>query len=83
MPVVDDRLICCSCGNDLGDADDPYRDPDCEVCLKRQAMDEDQRDMDHEAAQDNGCSCPCHYDNREVAPHHTCCLNRDAADAQA
>lgn len=34
MPIIDGRLTCCQCGADLGDADDPYRDPDCERCLK-------------------------------------------------
>ena len=35
MPEVDGRLVCCVCGADLGDADDPYRDPDCTACEKR------------------------------------------------
>lgn len=26
------RLRCCSCGADLGPADDPYRDPSCRRC---------------------------------------------------
>lgn len=79
MSEIDGRLICCSCGNDLGDADDPYRDPDCEVCLRRELEQLDELDRAHRA----GCSCPCHYDDTEVAPHHTCCQQRHFVDAQA
>ena len=35
MPVVNGRLVCVACGTDLGDAGDPYRDPDCHECLRR------------------------------------------------
>lgn len=35
-PRADDRLRCCVCDADLGDASDPYRDPDCMECLKRE-----------------------------------------------
>lgn len=30
-----DRLTCCVCEADLGDASDPYADPDCMDCLHR------------------------------------------------
>jgi hypothetical protein len=36
MPVVNGRLVCCVCGSDLGDADDPYRDPTCGYCIDRE-----------------------------------------------
>jgi hypothetical protein len=35
MPIVHGRLTCFTCGNDLGDANDPYRDPNCEICEQR------------------------------------------------
>lgn len=41
MPVVNGRLTCCTCGADLGDAEDPYRDPTCMVCEERSAREED------------------------------------------
>lgn len=34
MPEVNGRLTCCTCGSDLGDAEDPYRDPACALCLE-------------------------------------------------
>lgn len=34
------RLTCSRCGADLGDADDPYCDPDCIECLHRDLADE-------------------------------------------
>lgn len=46
MPVVNGRLTCCTCGADLGDAEDPYRDPDCSACLNRQEAEaEEQLEM--------------------------------------
>lgn len=58
-PRADDRLRCCVCGADLGPADDPYRDPDCMDCLKREweqeaqaAEDEDRRRGEAEWAPD-------------------------------
>lgn len=39
-PVIHGRLVCCTCGADLGDAEDPYRDPDCGECFKRQMQQE-------------------------------------------
>ncbi len=36
MPTINGRLVCCSCGSDLGDAEDPYADPACRVCLDRE-----------------------------------------------
>ena len=44
MPTVNGRLTCCQCGADLGDASDPYRDPDCMDCINREA----QNDWDNE-----------------------------------
>jgi len=32
MPTVNGRLTCARCGEDLGDAEDPYRDPTCATC---------------------------------------------------
>ena len=29
-----DRLYCCTCGADIGDATDPYADPNCAECLE-------------------------------------------------
>lgn len=40
------RLTCLTCGADLGDAEDPYRDPDCLACLYRSI----QEDLDAEVA---------------------------------
>lgn len=45
MPEINGRLICCVCGCDLGDANDPFRDPDCPDCLER----EFQMEMEREA----------------------------------
>jgi hypothetical protein len=39
------RLTCCSCGADLGDASDPYRDPDCERCAQQAINEELERDL--------------------------------------
>lgn len=51
MPVVDGRLTCCVCGSDLGDAEDPYRDPSCGVCLDREVEQEsEQEQAEHEAS---------------------------------
>lgn len=53
MPVVQGRLTCCGCGADLGDAEDPYRDPSCAQCERRQAIAEaeaeDERDRWNDA----------------------------------
>ncbi len=57
MPVVSGRLTCCSCGADLGDASDPYRDPDCGDCLNRDAQAEHEADMQRDAEQAN-IVCP-------------------------
>ena len=51
MPVIDGRLTCCSCGADLGDAEDPYLDPDCEACEKRRLVAE----MEQEAEDESLC----------------------------
>ena len=40
MPIVNGRLVCCSCGADLGDAGDPYRDPSCLNCAQLEAEQE-------------------------------------------
>jgi len=45
MPEVNGRLICCVCGADLGDAADPYRDPDCWECLMREYENEEEEDQ--------------------------------------
>ena len=52
MPTVNGRLICCGCGADLGDASDPYRDPDCLACLHAELETEVENwtDADQEAA---------------------------------
>ena len=34
------RLTCCVCACDLGEADDPYTDPDCRCCLRREWAEE-------------------------------------------
>lgn len=39
MPTVNGRLTCCSCGRDLGPADDPYRDPSCQCADDRDDAD--------------------------------------------
>lgn len=49
MPVVNGRLTCCVCGADLGDAEDPYRDPDCEACDRRETQAELDREADEDA----------------------------------
>jgi len=45
MPEVNGRLTCCVCGADLGDASDPYRDPDCWECLMREYENEEEEDQ--------------------------------------
>jgi hypothetical protein len=47
------RLTCSACGCDLGDASDPYRDPDCGCCTQREAY-----DPDDEFLSDITTSCP-------------------------
>jgi phage FluMu protein Com len=42
----DGRLRCCVCGYDLGDAEDPYRDPSCPRCLDAQDAQETWEDPD-------------------------------------
>lgn len=46
MPVVNGRLTCCRCGADLGDAEDPYRDPSCMECENREARAEAEAEDD-------------------------------------
>lgn len=36
-----DRLYCASCGAEIGDATDPYADPDCRDCADKENQDED------------------------------------------
>ena len=38
-------MTCIRCGADLGDAEDPHRDPDCLECLHRDIQDEAEHDM--------------------------------------
>ena len=57
MPVVNGRLTCCSCGADLGDADDPYRDPDCLDCLNR----ENDAELDYDPLREQRCDYPEHH----------------------
>ena len=57
MPVVNGRLKCCSCGSDLGDADDPYRDPACGVCLDR----ENEADAEADGLAEVRCDYPPHH----------------------
>lgn len=40
MLIVNGRLTCCTCGADLGDAEDPYRDPSCGACYERDMREE-------------------------------------------
>ncbi|MDP9202346.1 MAG: hypothetical protein M3P26_10515 [Gemmatimonadota bacterium] len=47
MPVVNGRLTCCVCGADLGDAEDPYRDPDCINCATNEAQAEAEEERTH------------------------------------
>jgi hypothetical protein len=49
MPVVNGRLTCCTCGADLGDAEDPYRDPSCIACINREAAEETAADEARDA----------------------------------
>lgn len=35
-PRSHDRLYCASCGADIGDANDPYADPDCAACIAKE-----------------------------------------------
>lgn len=44
--MTDYRLRCCVCGADLGSAEDPYRDPDCMDCLRREYEHEMQADRE-------------------------------------
>ncbi|MDF1536089.1 MAG: hypothetical protein P1S46_06235 [bacterium] len=46
MPEINGRLVCCTCGADLGDASDPYRDPDCGDCLDRELRQEMEREAE-------------------------------------
>lgn len=55
MPSINGRLICCSCGADLGDASDPYRDPDCENCLRAEIELETERDTSIPDGQCHSC----------------------------
>lgn len=48
MPIENGRLVCCVCGADLGfSSDDPYADPDCEVCERRRL--DEEMDFEREA----------------------------------
>lgn len=52
MPVVNGRLTCCTCGADLGDADDPFRDPTCVECLNEaEGFDQEEENIGEEAEQ--------------------------------
>lgn len=51
MPIVNGRLTCCTCGADLGDAEDPYRDPSCVECIERDMRDECEDEPSSEAGE--------------------------------
>lgn len=66
MPVVNGRLTCCTCGADLGDAEDPYRDPDCRACLRRECEQYEQE------AKDEGQDDPDSLNYRGTEPFAGC-----------
>ena len=59
MPIRDGRLVC-DRGHDLGDAGDPYRDPDCAECRKDELEQELFDEMDQSQAESmlSICSFP-------------------------
>lgn len=53
MPVIDGRLTCCSCGADLGDAEDPYMDPACGACPQKELL----RELEDDGGPDDEGEC--------------------------
>lgn len=70
------RLKCSQCGADLGDAEDPYRDPDCMDCLRKSLL-EEEGDVDNYSPDrcevcneyENECVCVEEVDSDPPGPY--------------
>lgn len=69
------RLTCIRCGADLGDADDPYRDPDCAACIARDAAEEVEEERGYfcDGLQGRPASYCCEWFARFGAVHDPDC----------